>query len=207
MSQSCAKAWWIPREAWLNVQKRRQSWLDRHQSWLGISKTASRRSNTVMERQWRQPVVCSRSSTVRSIGAALDGALRWCQYAYLQLNATDDVRPRSMADRYFTGARRRKFWTFQNFCTTTAPIGAQWRSAAFTHGRVCALWCSTAFIHGFWTAAERRQKPPMCNSGLSNYRKTSNISRTLAGNKIVDNSDLVGASPVGAAPTTLSFLT
>ena len=28
------------------------------------------------------------------------------------------------------------------------------------------------------------------------YRKTSNISRTLVGNKIVDNSDEVGASPV-----------
>ena len=28
------------------------------------------------------------------------------------------------------------------------------------------------------------------------YRKTSNISRTLVGNKIVDNSDVVGASPV-----------
>ena len=39
------------------------------------------------------------------------------------------------------------------------------------------------------------------------YRKTSNISRTLVGNKIVDNSDVVGASPVGAAPTTSSFST
>ena len=37
------------------------------------------------------------------------------------------------------------------------------------------------------------------------YRKTSNISRTLVCNKIVDNSDVVGASPVGAAPTTSSF--
>ena len=37
--------------------------------------------------------------------------------------------------------------------------------------------------------------------------KTSNISRTLAGNKIVDNSDVVGASPIGAAPTTSSFST
>ena len=41
----------------------------------------------------------------------------------------------------------------------------------------------------------------------SNYRKTSNISRTLVGSKIVDNSDVVGASPVGAAPTTSSFST
>ena len=39
------------------------------------------------------------------------------------------------------------------------------------------------------------------------YRKTSNISRTLVGNKIVDNSDVVGASPVGAAPTTSSSST
>ena len=37
------------------------------------------------------------------------------------------------------------------------------------------------------------------------YRKTSSLSRTLVGDKIVDNSDVVGASPVGAAPTTSSF--
>ena len=40
-----------------------------------------------------------------------------------------------------------------------------------------------------------------------NYRKTYSLSRTLVGNKIVDNSDVVGASPVGAAPTTSSFST
>ena len=39
------------------------------------------------------------------------------------------------------------------------------------------------------------------------YRQVSNIRRTLAGNKIVDHSDVVGASPVGAAPTTSSFST
>ena len=39
------------------------------------------------------------------------------------------------------------------------------------------------------------------------YRKTSNISHTLVGNKIVDRSDVVGASPVGAAPTLSSFST
>ena len=39
------------------------------------------------------------------------------------------------------------------------------------------------------------------------YRKTSNISRTLLGYKIVDHSDVVGASPVGAAPTTSSLST
>ena len=39
------------------------------------------------------------------------------------------------------------------------------------------------------------------------YRQVSNISHTLAANKIVDHSDVVGASPVGAAPTTSSFST
>ena len=39
------------------------------------------------------------------------------------------------------------------------------------------------------------------------YCQVSNISRTLVGDKIVDHSDVVGASPVGAAPTTSSFST
>ena len=39
------------------------------------------------------------------------------------------------------------------------------------------------------------------------YRKISNISRISVGNKIIDHSDIVGASPVGAVPTTSSFLT
>ena len=39
------------------------------------------------------------------------------------------------------------------------------------------------------------------------YRKISNTRRTLVGNKIVDHSDVVGASPVGAAPTRYSFST
>ena len=39
------------------------------------------------------------------------------------------------------------------------------------------------------------------------YRKTCNIRRTPVGNNIVDHSDVVGASPVGAAPTTSSFST
>ena len=42
---------------------------------------------------------------------------------------------------------------------------------------------------------------------INKYRKTSNMRRTLVGSKIVDHSDVVGASPVGAAPTTSSFST
>ena len=41
--------------------------------------------------------------------------------------------------------------------------------------------------------------------GQKTYRKTSNIRHTLMGNKNGDHSDVVGASPVGAAPTTSSF--
>ena len=48
---------------------------------------------------------------------------------------------------------------------------------------------------------------PLGGNGLNTYRKTSGISRTLVGNKIIDNSDVVGASPVGAAPTTSSYST
>ena len=43
--------------------------------------------------------------------------------------------------------------------------------------------------------------------GERRYCQTSNIKCTLTGNKIVDHSDVVGASPVGAAPITSSFWT
>ena len=39
------------------------------------------------------------------------------------------------------------------------------------------------------------------------YRQVSDIRLTLVGNEIVDHLDVVGASPVGAAPTTSSFST
>ena len=39
------------------------------------------------------------------------------------------------------------------------------------------------------------------------YHQVSNIRRTFVTNYIVDHSDVVGASPIGAAPTTSSFST
>ena len=39
------------------------------------------------------------------------------------------------------------------------------------------------------------------------YRQTSNVSGTLVDNTIADHPDVVGASPVGAAPATSSFST
>ena len=43
--------------------------------------------------------------------------------------------------------------------------------------------------------------------GIMDYPQVSNISRTLVDNKIVEHSGEVGASAVGAAPTTSSFST
>ena len=40
-----------------------------------------------------------------------------------------------------------------------------------------------------------------------NYHEVFNKGRTLVGNEIVDHSDVVGALPDGAAPTTSSFST
>ena len=51
------------------------------------------------------------------------------------------------------------------------------------------------------------EKIPSKHLIKSRYRQVSNIRHTLAGNKFVDHSDVVGASPVGAAPTTSSFST
>ena len=42
---------------------------------------------------------------------------------------------------------------------------------------------------------------------MKDYCQVSNISCTLVGKKIVDNSDVFGALPVGTAPTTSSFST
>ena len=55
------------------------------------------------------------------------------------------------------------------------------------------------------TVAHRPSKITI--SDKSDYRQVSNIRRTLEANEIVDHSDVVGASPVGTAPTTSSFST
>ena len=49
--------------------------------------------------------------------------------------------------------------------------------------------------------------PSVCNQSVCGYCKTSNIRHTVEGNIIVDHSDVVGASPVGAAPAASSFST
>ena len=52
-----------------------------------------------------------------------------------------------------------------------------------------------------------KSSPGMMLNIQHHYRQVSNIRCTLVGNKIVYHSDVVGASPVGVAPTTSSFST
>ena len=63
------------------------------------------------------------------------------------------------------------------------------------------------FMHVCWSddLFQRDQWDHVKSRGI--HRQTSNISHTLVGNVIVDNSDVVGASPVGSAPTTFSLST
>ena len=51
------------------------------------------------------------------------------------------------------------------------------------------------------------QKARISTVVVLTYRQVSNIRRTLVGNYTVDHSDVVGALPVGTAPTTSSFST
>ena len=56
-----------------------------------------------------------------------------------------------------------------------------------------------------WVNTSDDSMPPVIceiNPIYINYHQTSNISHTLVGNKIVDHSDVVGASIAIAAPTT-----
>ena len=53
----------------------------------------------------------------------------------------------------------------------------------------------------------RRLLREMDAVNVSEYHQTSNISHSLVCNKLTNHSDVVGASPVGAAPTTSSFST
>ena len=57
------------------------------------------------------------------------------------------------------------------------------------------------------TTYSKSLPPVLRGSAECSYYQTSNTRCTFVGNKIVDHSDVAGASPVGAAPTTSSFST
>ena len=75
-----------------------------------------------------------------------------------------------------------------------------------THGvKICIffIWIFMYFPYMFYRAR-------YCNMFYIksvSYRQTFIIRCSLVGNKLVDHSDVAGVSPVGAAPTTSSFLT
>ena len=77
-------------------------------------------------------------------------------------------------------------------------------------GQYHGCWCPGSLYHQVISSLQRyiyvRYSSP-CNPWGRIYHQVSNIRITLVGNKIVDHSDVVGASPVGAAPTTSSFST
>ena len=65
----------------------------------------------------------------------------------------------------------------------------------------------THMLQRFFTNTVLIHEGPSATQPWGIYRKTFNKSRTFVGNKTVDQSDVVGASPVGAPPTTSSFPT
>ena len=97
------------------------------------------------------------------------------------------------------------------------------RSTVENHSWVWKKWLSDSIVHWCnisWVWSQDSAGPFVCltwgdldksvrRTGSLNdmCRQVSNIRRTLVSNKIVDHSDVVGASPVGAAPTTSSFST
>ena len=62
-------------------------------------------------------------------------------------------------------------------------------------------------IISFLRSTDEKSKQTNKQKQNKAYRQVSNIRHTLVGNKMVDHSDVVGASPVGAARTTSSFST
>ena len=82
-----------------------------------------------------------------------------------------------------------------------------WQGARIAAPRMAAgrnaLLC-TGFLIWFVCCSSRRTN---ITHILQGYSYTSNIRSTWEGNKIVDHSDVVGASPVGAALPTSSFST
>ena len=89
------------------------------------------------------------------------------------------------------GDKETQFVNFPNpRCTCFMSHNAQFRTEMYTF----LFWMKHS---GIWNR---------CILGFGNYCQFSNIRRILVGNLIVDHSNVVGASPVDAAPTSSSCL-
>ena len=76
------------------------------------------------------------------------------------------------------------------------------------YSETCIKWPLNFVVsQDWWSHMTERMNMILCQATDEIYRQVSNIRRTLAGNKFVDHSDVVGASPVGTAPTSSSFST
>ena len=101
-----------------------------------------------------------------------------------------------------------------NWCIYKCPVDGfgHWTDVLFFHSgiespfSILTLYLWSTCVTAAFAAVERVEYQSDPNE-IDIYRKLSNIRRTLVGNEIVDHSDVVGASPVGAAPTTSSFST
>ena len=78
----------------------------------------------------------------------------------------------------------------------------------FSGNAFAPVWCQaiTWINQGFFFIEPSRPNIREILSKIQ-YCQTFIISHILVGNKIADHSDVAGASPVGAAPTTSSFST
>ena len=85
---------------------------------------------------------------------------------------------------------------------------AKWRSFCLglnvLHNKTRSMDLIAATTFSCQRSGEREPRTPWPKYSSC---QTSNIRWTLAGNIIVDHSAVVGASPIGAAPTTASFST
>ena len=110
------------------------------------------------------------------------------------------------------GIHRTKSWTvirvlYENLMSHFIIHNEIWQVSRDLHPRNVTMLGSNTSPERFTQCPKRVTISITPRSDDSYYRKISNIRRTLVGNNIVDHSDVVGASPVGAAPTTSSFST
>ena len=143
----------------------------------------------------------------------------WCVFFYLRLNKrlSKQTRrrwfgtsPRSLwrhcnvpNQQFISGtyqARKQKSYLSKSYCGQISLFTKIRHDAKLRANIFRSQWMMCMLSEG-------NRCLPLLYGGPLHYRKTSSISRTLVGSKIVDNSDVVGASPVGAAPTTSSFST